>query len=75
MPNSPVFKCYLGTGQPNHLNTRQMDAILFSYVVRYSNGLSNFYLNFQIKIKQLLSSKFGKRSNCKKLSIQMFLAF
>ena len=30
MPNGPVFKCHLNTGQPNHLNTGQMDTILFS---------------------------------------------
>ena len=34
-----VFKCHLNTVQPNYLNTRQMDAILFIYVlVEYSNG-------------------------------------
>ena len=42
MPNGQVFECYLNTGQPNHLNTGQMDAILFSYVlVQYSNGWSS----------------------------------
>ena len=30
MPNGPVFKCHLNTGQRNHFDTRQMDAILFS---------------------------------------------
>ena len=41
MPNGPVLKCHLKTGQPYHLNTEQMEAILFSYVlVRYSNGRS-----------------------------------
>ena len=29
MPNGPVFKCHLNTGQPDHLITGQMDAILF----------------------------------------------
>ena len=39
MPNGLVFKCHLNMGQPNELNTIQMDAILFSYVmVWYSNG-------------------------------------
>ena len=32
MPNGPVLKCHMNTGQPNHWNTRQMDTILFSYV-------------------------------------------
>ena len=42
MPNGPIFKCQLNSGQPNHLNTGQMDTILFSYVmVQYSNGRSN----------------------------------
>ena len=36
MPNGPVFKCHLNTGQPDNFNIKQMDAILFSYVlVRY----------------------------------------
>ena len=29
MPNGLVFECHLNTGQPNHLNTGQMAAILF----------------------------------------------
>ena len=29
MPNGLVFGCHLNTGQPNHLNIGQMDAILF----------------------------------------------
>ena len=42
MPNGLVFECHLNTGQPNHLNTAQMDAILFSYVlVWYSNDWSS----------------------------------
>ena len=33
------FKCHLNTRQPDHLNTRLLDAILFSYaLVWYSNG-------------------------------------
>ena len=41
-PNSPVFECHLNTGQPDHLSTKQMDTILFSYVlVWYSNGWSS----------------------------------
>ena len=32
MPNDMVFEYHLNTGQPNYLNTGQMDAILFSYV-------------------------------------------
>ena len=32
----------MNTGQPNHLNTGQIDTIVFSYVlVRYSNGRSS----------------------------------
>ena len=30
MPNGIVLECLLNTEQPNHLNTGQMDAILFS---------------------------------------------
>ena len=42
MPNGPEFKCHLNTQQPNHLNTGQMNAILFSYeLVRYSSGQSS----------------------------------
>ena len=42
MPNGLVSECHLNTGQPNHLNTGQMDAILFSYVlVQYLNGWSS----------------------------------
>ena len=38
MSNGLEFKCHLNTRQPNHLNTGQMNAILFSYVlVWYSN--------------------------------------
>ena len=33
MPNGLVFECYLNTRQPKHLNTGQMDAILFSYLL------------------------------------------
>ena len=33
MPNCPVFECRLNTGQPDHLNTKQMDVTLFSYVL------------------------------------------
>ena len=41
MLNVLAFYCHLNTGQPNHLNTEQLDAILFSYVlVWYSNGRS-----------------------------------
>ena len=39
MPNGLVLESHLNTGQCNHLNTRQMDATFFSYVlVWYSNG-------------------------------------
>ena len=31
MPNGLVFECHLNTRQLNHLDTRQMDAILFCY--------------------------------------------
>ena len=37
MPNGLVFKCHLNTGQPNHLNTGQMDAILFSYILVWNS--------------------------------------
>ena len=30
-PNGTVFKCYLKTGQLDHLKARQIDVILFSY--------------------------------------------
>ena len=37
-----LFKCHLNTRQPDHLNTGQMDALSFSYVlVPYSNGWSS----------------------------------
>ena len=32
MPNGLVFECHLITGQPNHLNTKQVDTILFSFM-------------------------------------------
>ena len=32
-PNGLVFKLHLNIGQPKHLNTGKMDAILFSYVM------------------------------------------
>ena len=42
MPIGLAFECHLNTRQPKHLNTRQMDAILLSYVlVWYSNGWSS----------------------------------
>ena len=31
MPNALVFVCHLNTGQPNHLNTGQMDVIFLMY--------------------------------------------
>ena len=46
------FECHLNTRQPNHLNTRQMDAILFSYVlVRFSNGGSSTPKTDHLNIK------------------------
>ena len=33
MPNGLVYACHLNTGQPNHLNNGQMDAILFSFIL------------------------------------------
>ena len=40
-PNDLVFEGHFNARQPDHLNTRQIDAILFSYVlVCYSNGWS-----------------------------------
>ena len=51
MPNGLVFEWHLKTGEPNHLNTLQMDAILFSYVlVWYLNGWSSL-------ITELLATK------------------
>ena len=42
MPNILVFKCHLHTRQPDHLNTGQMDTILFNYVlVGNFNGWSS----------------------------------
>ena len=42
IPNGLVFEWHLNTGQPNHLNTGQTDAILFSNVqVQYKNGRSS----------------------------------
>ena len=42
LSNGLVIKCHLNTGQPNHWNTRQMDTILFSYVLfQYLNGRSS----------------------------------
>ena len=39
MTNGPVFECHMNIGQPDHLNTGQMDAILFSdELVQYPNG-------------------------------------
>ena len=39
MLNGPVFEFCLNNGQPDYLNTEQMDAILFSYaMVWYMNG-------------------------------------
>ena len=39
MTNGLVFKFHLNTGQPDHLNIGQMDAIWFSYgLVLYLNG-------------------------------------
>ena len=44
LPSVPVFECHLITGQPNHLNTGQIDLILFSYVlVWYLNERSSTY--------------------------------
>ena len=42
VPNGLVFECHLNYGQPNHLNSGQMDTILFFYVlVWYTNGWSS----------------------------------
>ena len=42
MPNGQVLECHMNTRWPDHLNTGQMGAILFSFVlVRYSNGPSS----------------------------------
>ena len=32
-PNGPVFEYHLNTRQTNHLNTRRMDIVMFSYVL------------------------------------------
>ena len=47
VPNSPLFQCHLNISQVDHLNTRQMDAILFSYVLVQ-------YICIQIRTIQLL---------------------
>ena len=71
MPNCPVFKCHLNTGQPNHWikkphwNTIQLDAILFSYMlVQYSNGLLSTQ-DIALKANHL-------KSKLKKAGIQVF---
>ena len=68
MPNGLVFECHLNTGQPNHLNIRQMDAILFPYpLVWYSNCQSSTDPTFECQtIWNLNFNMFG---------IQMFLVF
>ena len=56
MPNGPVFECHLNTGQPDHLNAEQMDAILFSYeLVQYSNGRLTIQIpnHFKSKLKKV----------------------
>ena len=54
MPNGLVFECHLNTGRPNHLNARQMDAILFSYVlVWFSNDRSSTKDSLRPKISIL----------------------
>ena len=62
MPTGPVFECHLNTGQPNHLNMRQMHAILFSYIlVGFSNGWSStqdIAHNWTFKIRASKSSVF-----------------
>ena len=51
MPNGLVFERYLNTGQPDNLNTGQMDAILFSYVlVRYMKWFSTYHINRPFEI-------------------------
>ena len=42
MLNGEVFEYHLNTSQPDHLNTGQMGAMLFYFVlVWFSNGWSN----------------------------------
>ena len=68
-----VFECHLYTRQPNHLNTRQMDTILFSYVqVRYLNGWSSTY---DIALDRLFEYQTICNPNFKMLGIQMFPIF
>ena len=39
MPNGMVLECHLNTGQPDHLNNGELDAILFKLQkVWYSNA-------------------------------------
>ena len=40
--NGSIFICHLNTRQPGHLNTRQMDAILVSYVLVRKNDEINY---------------------------------
>ena len=41
MPNGMVLECHLNTGQPDHLNNRELDAILFTIHIWYLNGWSS----------------------------------
>ena len=80
-----VFKCHLNTGEPNHLNTGQMDAILFSDVlVWYLNGQSRTadHLStepFEIQLQKVWYSS-GRYSDpqctsltrSKKLNVEIF---
>ena len=72
MPDGTVFDCHLNTGQPNHLKTRQMDPILFSYVlVQYSNGQSSsLYIAQKLNIDYQTILKYLNKS-----SIQTFPVF
>ena len=73
MPNGLVFERHLNAGQPNHFNTGQMDAILFSCVlVQYLNGLSSTK-DKAYRLTILMMNHF--RSELQKFGIQMFLVF
>ena len=74
MPNGPVFKCHLNTGQPKHLKTGQMDAILFSYVlVWYMIYIGTQITRIQIQIiTRKLMNFFRYLSKCYSMFASIF---
>ena len=68
LTNGPEFKCHLNTGRLDHLNTRQMNAILFSYALVW-------YLNIKSSTQDKKHGLTIWNMNFKKLNIQMFAVF